>query len=515
MFTTGALPPNCHARFLCCAALSTTSHAVSIAGTMSFPAGHFTAPPNAKPCAPIGVPPKYHSPAIPPCANLPSVSVGINGMLMPHMLFAAVINLLKALIALLINHSITATMPLKMLFDIATSQSNIVVKAPAIASFAPINKSLIQLTPSVNAVFIFTQSVLAIHTIAVPIVVKKLRIIVRPSSHANLMLSINHWKSPENNALKALKIAIRYSPYVPNVSVIHCRAASHAIVNHCVIDDRVSVIHVTNGSITDLIYAIPFVNASFIVSQFAIINVANVATIAIIIHTGQVIAIIATFIAANHATIDGIASHKIPITLTSPATAQPIHIIQAKISGFSFAHDAKANRTGCTVDNNIWKAGANAPPIASCKSPNDSLKIADCPATVSPNAFACHPTFSINAPIISCLLAVSDTSIPYSFNIFWLPASAIVTTFVADHISICFATDRSAANVASFVASVLSLVICKSLAKLSLANSPLIPVVFCNSSPNDLAAVAASSNDKPTDDRSVFFMIWSTLTNCA
>lgn len=250
MFTTGALPPNCHASVLCCAALSTTSHAVSIAGTLSSPAGHFTTQPFANHCIPIGVPPKYHSPAIPPCANLPSVNVGINGILMPHMLFAAVISLLKALIALLINHSITDTIPLKILFAMPASPSSIVINPPATASFAPINKSLSRLTHSVNIAFIFVHSVLAIPIRAVPIVVKKLRIILSQSSHANLMLSTNHWKSPENNALKALKIAIRYSPYVPNVSVIHCRAASHASVNHSVIDDRADVIHVTNGSIT-------------------------------------------------------------------------------------------------------------------------------------------------------------------------------------------------------------------------------------------------------------------------
>lgn len=243
-------PPSCDARFLCCAALSTTSPAVSIAGTMSLPAGHFTTPPVAYHCSDIVLPPKYHSPAIPPCASLPSVSVGINGMLMPHMLFAAEISLLKALIALLIKPSITATMPLKMLFDTASNHESIVINPPAIASFAPINKSLIQLTQSVNAIFMFARSVFAIHNIAVPIVVKKLRIIVSQSSHANLMLSTNHWKSPENKALKALKIAIKYSPYVPNVSLIHCRAASHAMVKPCVIVDRAFVIHVTNGSIT-------------------------------------------------------------------------------------------------------------------------------------------------------------------------------------------------------------------------------------------------------------------------
>lgn len=473
-------PPSCDARFLCCAALSTTSPAVSIAGTLSFPAGHFTTPPVAYHCSAIVLPPKYHSPAIPPCASLPSVSVGINGILIPHMLFAAVISLLKALIALLINPSITATMPLKILFATASSPDSIVMKPLAIASFAPINKSLIQLTQSVNAIFMFDRSVFAIPSIAVPIVVKKLRIIVSQSSHANLMLSTNHWKSPENKALKALKIAIKYSPYVPKVSLIHCRAASHAIVNHCVIDDRTSVIQVANGSMMPYKYSIAHVTASLITSQFVTTTYASHAIAAITNHTGETINQITVANVPNQATILGIANHNTPIALTNHAIAPPIPITQATISGFSFAHAANDNNKGCTTDNNCVKAGAKAPPTASCKSPNVSLKIALCHSTVFQNAAACPPTFSINAAMTSCLVAVSDTSIPYSLSIFWLPASAIVTIFVADHMSICFATDRSAANEASFVASVWSLVICNSFAKLSLANSPLMPVVCCN-----------------------------------
>lgn len=189
---TGADHQSCPASVLCCAALSTTSPAVSIAGTLSFPAAHFTTPPSAYPCACIVLPPCAHCPAIPPCANLPSDSVGINGMLMPHILFAACISLLKALIALLINHSIVATIPLKILLAIPSNQENIAVNADDTASFAVVNASLIHVTPAVNTALIFVQIDVAIPTNAAPIVTKKLRIIVSQSSHANLMLSINN-----------------------------------------------------------------------------------------------------------------------------------------------------------------------------------------------------------------------------------------------------------------------------------------------------------------------------------
>ncbi len=159
---------------------------------MSFPAAHFTTPPSAYHCAAIVLPPKYHSPAIPPCANLPSVSVGINGMLIPHMLFAADISLLKALIALLINHSIVATMPLKILFAIPSNHENIDVNAAVTASFAVTNASLIQFSHAVNTAFMFVQIVFATPTIAIPIFAKNVRIIVSQSSQANLMLSTNH-----------------------------------------------------------------------------------------------------------------------------------------------------------------------------------------------------------------------------------------------------------------------------------------------------------------------------------
>lgn len=271
---------------------------------------------------------------------------------MPHMLFAAVISLLKALIALLIKPSITATMPLKMLFATASSPDNIVMKPPAIASLAPINKSLIQLTQSVNAIFMFDRSVLAIPNIAVPIVVKKLRIIVSQSSHANLMLSTNHWKSPENNALNALKIADKYSPYVPNVSVIHCRVASHAIVKPCVIDDRVSVIHVTNGSIIPYKYSTADVTASFITSQFVTTTYASHAIAATNNHIGEKIIQNTVAKAPNHAMIAGIARPSVPTTVTNQAIDQAINMILPKSSGFSVARDTKLAITGCTTASN-------------------------------------------------------------------------------------------------------------------------------------------------------------------
>lgn len=189
---TGLDHPSCHASDLCCAALSTTSPAVNIAGTLSFPAAHFTTPPSAYHCASIVLPPCAPCPAIPPCANLPSASVGINGMLMPHMLFAADISLLKALIALFINHSIVATMPLKMLFAMPSSPENIEEKAAATASLALTNASLIHVTPALKIDLMFVHSVLATPTIAIPIFAKNVRIIVSQSSHANLMLSTNH-----------------------------------------------------------------------------------------------------------------------------------------------------------------------------------------------------------------------------------------------------------------------------------------------------------------------------------
>lgn len=252
--------------------------------------------------------------------------------------------------------------------------------------------------------------------------------------------------------------------YSQKFSLIQTHAASHAAVIAVVIDDRADVIHVTNGSMAACIYDTHDMKVALITSRFVIIIYASHTIAATISHIGDKINHITVANVPNHATIAGIASQSVPTTVTNQAIDQAINIMLPKSSGFSVARDTKLAMTGCTTASNCWKAGAKAPPIASCISPNVSESICCCHSIVFPNASACHPTFSIKAPMISCLLAVSDTSIPYSLRIFWFPASAIVTTFVADHISICFATDRSAANVANFCASVCDFVTCKSLA---------------------------------------------------
>lgn len=240
--------------------------------------------------------------------------------------------------------------------------------------------------------------------------------------------------------------------YSQKFSLIRTHAASHAAVMEAVIDDRADEIHEINGSSTHWIYATPFVKAALIVSQFVITIYASHTIAATISHIGDKTNHIIVANVPNQATITGIASPNTHATVTNQAIAPPIHITQATMSAFSFAQAVNDDISGCTIDNNCNIAGAKAPPIDSCTSQNVSAIILFCHSSVLPKVSACHHTVSINAPKTSSLVALSDNSILYSLSIFWLPAIAIVTALVADHISICLATDKSAASVAAFCA---------------------------------------------------------------
>ncbi len=188
--------------------------------------------------------------------------------------------------------------------------------------------------------------------------------------------------------MKAANIADRYSIYSQKFSLIQTHAASHAAVMPCVIAVHAHVIHVTNGSIAHHMKSIADVIAALIVSRFVTTIYASHAIAATTNHIGEIRKARTVPTVVIPATIAGIANPSVPTTATNQAIDPAINMILPNNSGFSVAQVVNAMITGCTVDSNCWKAGANAPPTASCRSPNDSANIADCPATVFQNSFA-------------------------------------------------------------------------------------------------------------------------------
>lgn len=128
-------------------------------------------------------------------------------MLIAHMLFAACINLLNIRIALFTNHSMIATTPLNIPFEIQTNQSIIVVKALLTSSFDVFNRLTINHIHSLNAALIFVRIVFASHTINCHMAENMPFNDSIHKFHAILIFSTNQAKSPVNNALNAANIA--------------------------------------------------------------------------------------------------------------------------------------------------------------------------------------------------------------------------------------------------------------------------------------------------------------------